>query len=159
MSKVQKVYDISTHEPLLAHTEHCMIDLAKTSFRQWAYIEQYPHHCTHCHGVGWIHYQYDPSPAGISLAPGCMTDSKPCTVCFEKNYCPRCSNQLAEIVEGEEWECSTCKWNSEQAMEADPDAFGFSLAECYCWEGDWGNGQVFVSDPPLHPEYVFPPEP
>jgi hypothetical protein len=37
--------------------------------------------CERCEGARWVEYSYDPSPPGVALAPGTMTDMEPCPKC------------------------------------------------------------------------------
>ncbi len=56
----------------------------------------HPDYCRTCGGSGIHEYNYDPSPAGVSLAPGSMTETEPCPICTEKGLCSLCSKLLSE---------------------------------------------------------------
>ncbi len=56
----------------------------------------HPHYCRTCGGSGVHEYNFDPSPAGVSLAPGSMTESEPCEECTCKGRCSLCGLLLSE---------------------------------------------------------------
>ena len=79
--------------------------------------------CSKCGGTGFVVYEDDPSPSGVSLSPGTMMFSDPCPECYEKDICPRCGRQLPEESaiddENEEYDvCYGCGWDSKSG-EAD----------------------------------------
>lgn len=80
--------------------------------RQLAAIKEFedgfPNACGNCGGTGAICYSYDPSPAGVSLAPGMMTDCDPCPVCIEKGFCPKCGKRT---LDQDGTVCSFCGWD------------------------------------------------
>lgn len=57
--------------------------------RREAWERQYPNYCRCCGGHGAFYSTYDPSPAGVSLGPGYMTDSDPCTDYHQLTLPPR----------------------------------------------------------------------
>lgn len=56
----------------------------------------YPDYCRTCGGSGVHEYNFDPSPVGVSLAPGSMTENEPCPDCTEKGKCSLCGKPLGE---------------------------------------------------------------
>lgn len=85
---------------------------------------EHPNYCRHCGGWGYHSYPYDPSPAGVSLAPGVMYDADPCSYCVEKGICPQCGDTTNE--DGDK--CEHCGWtyDNSQGLPEEPD--------CGCWE-------------------------
>ena len=55
-----------------------------------AYAAKWPGVCRKCNGYGYMESRYDPSPAGVSLAPGYMVEAEPCEACVCEGHCPRC---------------------------------------------------------------------
>ena len=76
------------------------------------YKSAWPNFCRKCNGWGGHAYDYDPSPAGVCLAPGTMTDFDPCPHCIEKGICPRCGgvNPDPEAFCDEDYACIHCGW-------------------------------------------------
>ena len=119
-------------------TEIPCTDECKARQAQWekeiaAYTAKWPHYCRTCNGAGGHWYEYDPSPAGVSLAPGTMTDYDPCPDCIEHGKCPRCAN---EVWTEEDWDdggpvtCPECGWK-----EDEPEIYAApERPECFCWE-------------------------
>ena len=56
--------------------------------------ERHPKYCRRCGGAGVKTESYDPSPAGVSLSPGSMTEDVACPECAEKNLCSLCGKKL-----------------------------------------------------------------
>jgi len=116
----------------MKHTQECnerqfkhLTDVAK-------FEAAHPKYCKHCNGWGMFFSTYDPSPAGVGLSPGTMTDSNPCPACVDNNLCPLCASELTGEW-GEEdnlMRCSNpeCNWN-ELVEDGLPEA-----PECLCWE-------------------------
>jgi hypothetical protein len=112
----------------LQHTAACvhrreryMADLA-----MWE--AKWPGYCRRCGGKGMIEYSFDPSPAGVSLAPGTMTDADPCPVCLEHGWCPRCGKALTTDYENSSTWCEACEWNGQNDFECAP-----VEPKCECW--------------------------
>jgi hypothetical protein len=91
---------------------------------------KYPNACTSCGGAGMVYSTYDPSPAGISLGSGSMTDADPCAKCVEQDVCPRCGEKGINWIEGtdaqsglsdDHFECPHCMWNELTATAVLPD--------------------------------------
>lgn len=76
------------------------------------YVETYPDFCLHCAGWGFIEYEDDPSPPGVSLRPGTMTFSDLCPECTDLGLCPRCKTELVWDTEKKDDVCPKCEWHS-----------------------------------------------
>jgi len=87
----------------------------------------YPHYCRPCGAVGGFYSTYDPSPAGVSLGSGYLTDFDPCSHCIEEGRCPRCAAQ--DSMDEENTRCEVCGWKCEDATCIAPQPY-----ECDCWE-------------------------
>jgi len=126
------------------HKDSCATLLAQDTYHRhlkaWdekvsTYKAKWPHHCQECDGWGGATSYYDPSPAGISLAPGYMVDFDPCQECLEKNICPRCGEHSEMMVESaagyyDEFKCSKCGWSEEaEGIPMEPPEPDF----CDCW--------------------------
>ena len=108
------------------HDESCLTNQIARELARVGYMLQWPNYCRECNGYGAHFFQYDPSPAGIGLSAGYMTDADPCG-CVESGHCPRCGEAGVDPECGDY--CTECKWTFETLGIADP-------AECECW--DWG---------------------
>jgi hypothetical protein len=69
------------------HTEEC----ARRRADQAAWDARWPNHCRACEGEGGITYTFDPSPSGVSLAGGFLTDTDVCSCLSDRQVCPRCA--------------------------------------------------------------------
>lgn len=112
------------------HTTECQaqIDSRAKAIATWK--AQRPDHCEECMGVGGTVTRYDPSPAGVGLSPGWMTDFEPCELCVMNSCCPRCGEHgLSDEDDGDKTTgagpCWNCGWNYNDACPAEP--------ECCCW--------------------------
>ncbi|MHA2066250.1 MAG: hypothetical protein ACXABY_17900 [Candidatus Thorarchaeota archaeon] len=111
-------------------------DLKEWKLDLATYIKQWPDYCKECNGWGGQTSTYDPSPAGISLSPGYMTDYDPCGECVEKDICPRCAEKSVKLIEhdekGDHYACLECKWveQEDEGCPLDPP----DSPECDCWE-------------------------
>ena len=112
-----------------AHTRYCIETAAKINATRDEYQEKWPHHCKSCGGWGGTEYSFDPSPAGISLASGTMTDFEPCENCICEGICPRCGS-FAENFEDETSTCSECGWKDGDDGIPRPH-------ECCCYDNSW----------------------
>jgi len=115
------------------HSEECLAASIRHELTRIGYALQWPDHCQACGGWGGSFYHYDPSPAGISLGSGYMTDCDPCQVCSENGRCPRCNAESLND-ENEYASCDQCGWNMEESVGMD------EPFECVCWdwnEPDW----------------------
>jgi hypothetical protein len=73
------------------------------------YKKKWPNYCRSCGGWSGGFSNYDPSPAGVSLGSGYMTDFDPCPDCYEKGICARCGKQMFNPEEGDDPEsCPHC---------------------------------------------------
>jgi len=124
-------YEAGKHKPhTIQHTPECKADQAKYEEAVALYVARWPNYCRKCDGRGGTYYQYDPSPAGISLSPGYMTDFDPCPDCMEHGKCPRCGNIVwtDDDFDGDPVTCHVCGWN-EESPDAAPEP-----PECECWD-------------------------
>ena len=103
-----------------------------------AYIAAWPSYCQSCSGWGGKTTSYDPSPAGISLSPGYMTDYDPCGECVEKDICPRCANTSVRLIEhdkkGDHYACLVCAWVEQEDEGAPLDPPDSPECDCWSWE-------------------------
>lgn len=91
---------------LFCHTETCKQWRVIQEREEAAFRHAHPMFCRACHGWGVWSGSFDPSPSGVSLSSGTMTDSGPCTVCVEEGICPWCMGPLNE----EGTACLQCGW-------------------------------------------------
>ena len=127
---------MSDHKPTCATVEHAAQDKAIHAtylHDQDVYRRTWPKHCAKCRGWG-LHYDtYDPSPAGVSLSAGTMTDVSLCE-CVEGGICPRCAREPLEVKEdaynGDWCFCVGCGWTETktEGISEEP-----QLSECDCW--------------------------
>lgn len=82
---------------------------------------------------------FDPSPSGVGLSLGYMTEFEECQDCLAQEICPRCGFNQVDI--GEHWEdvvCENCEWDQH---EAEMDMHGkYCMPEepdCNCFEMDY----------------------
>ena len=140
---LQTIYAIDIRqEPHPGHTDQCLFNAAAVSFAQHAFDKQFPNACTACNGTGYHSYDYDPSPAGVSLAPGYMTVCEPCSECFESDSCPLCGGALSDEIthptdkfRSSWWVCkdTACGWSSDDYMQGATYHARPEDAECDCW--------------------------
>lgn len=110
------------------HKNSCMGAQADWQVAAARYDAEWPHRCETCEGWGGQFYQYDPSPPGVSLSPGFMTDYDPCPDCVEAGFCPRCGHNMPEDWQmDEDDDCPICEWKYD--TEGRPEQ-----PDCYCWE-------------------------
>lgn len=90
------------------------------------YKERWPNYCRECNGLGGHLDTYDPSPSGVALSPGYMTDFATCNACIEEGMCPRCGEQISDR---DTEPCPNCGWNwGKNPNDALPEP-----PECFCW--------------------------
>jgi hypothetical protein len=94
------------------HSKECHEHTEQMLEAQDEYARKWPNYCRTCSGVGGFHSTYDPSPAGVSLAPGTMDDFDPCTQCVDEGICPRCGKKVWNVDEDEIGVCSNCGWDA-----------------------------------------------
>lgn len=111
----------------LEHSAACTVLTAKWILAASEFSLQWPHHCETCAGWGGQFYQYDPSPAGVALSPGWMTDFEECPDCMESGFCPRCGHNMPETWQTDEDDpCPLCGWKYD--TEGRPES-----PECCCY--------------------------
>ncbi len=112
------------------HTQQCLDNTEKYEQEKAEYEKRWPGYCRRCNGAGGHWYDYDPSPAGVSLAAGSLTDCDPCPECAEeKGVCPRCGTKMHKDWWQDDEPCPHCGWDW---LRGESDALG--PPECYCWE-------------------------
>lgn len=75
---------------------------------------KYPNACTNCGGAGVCYSTYDPSPAGVSLGSGTMTDCDICDTCVGNDKCPVCGKEgltFHETKTEDYCTCPHCGWD------------------------------------------------
>ncbi len=83
------------------------------------YQADYPNYCRRCDGWGGRWVSYDPSPRGISLAPGTMQDFDACPNCLDLGKCPRCMTDLCDEG-GDIAQCPNCSLDTEEEFDGYP---------------------------------------
>lgn len=115
------------------HSEQHKLSCLSRRVADALYVQAWPDHCQTCGGTGIACYSYDPSPAGVSLSAGSMTDCDPCSDCEEKGLCPRCKFPRVwdEVLESH-LACSACGfYNGPDEQHWTP---GRPMIDCYCHE-------------------------
>ena len=101
--------------------------------------KQYPNACSRCGALGFKSYSFDPSPAGVSLAPGSMTDWEWCEECMCEGRCSLCGAPVitAEMLEGERFVCPACGqlFDPEATLDGDNDYGLEPASDCECCSG------------------------
>lgn len=110
------------------HTEACKANTEKWQAAKEEFVKRHPDYCTMCNGFGGKWYSYDPSPAGVSLSAGSMSDFDPCVYCLDDMRCPHCGGDLGESEGSLGLFCMNleCGWN-EEVEDGIPDE-----PECIC---------------------------
>lgn len=109
------------------HQPECRILMRKDVIEWLRFTHQYPDYCTNCNGQGIFYTQYDPSPAGVSLGSGYMTDVDLCPRCVNNMLCPWCGSPLKEFNEDDAEICSEEKCWSAEVFTPTP------LDDAFCW--------------------------
>jgi len=116
----------------MEHLDYCKEHMEKAANLQDEWAKKWPNHCKECYGWGGMYSTYDPSPSGVSLGAGFMTDFDPCFECMKYEICPRCGENTLLIPydesEGDFDYCESCGWSAE-----DPDGMPPN-PECTCWD-------------------------
>lgn len=106
--------DIEAYEAEMA-SEREAYQKYKIALVEWR--ARWPNACQSCGGWGGHGYSYDPSPAGVSLAPGSMQDFDPCEEpgCVSEGFCARCGqptlSEIPGVFEEGQGPCKDCGWN------------------------------------------------
>lgn len=102
----------------MSHTKECLEKRAQNQKDIEDWKKKWPKYCKSCGGWGGNYYSYDPSPAGVGLSPGSMTDFITCEECLDKNICPRCHEDGVTIMppskDGLVVKCLNCGWDDYQ---------------------------------------------
>lgn len=120
---------------MINHTEYCQKQQAEYREAVEKYDQNWPNACKACGGAGYFVYAYDPSPSGVSLAPGYLYDADPCEACIEQGKCPRCGKAAwtDDDWNGEFATCPHCGWTDNPKADQ-PDRVRPVEPDCYCWE-------------------------
>lgn len=94
----------------MQHDERCLAQQASVQRAQNDYDAAWPAYCAECNGWGGYYSQYDPSPSGVSLSSGSITDFTPCESCLGNGICPRCGQMGWAGEEAGEKPCVSCRW-------------------------------------------------
>ena len=107
-------------------SDECKADFARYAEEIVAFGKRFPNHCTDCRGWGLHVSTYDPSPAGISLGHGYMSDVDICETC--RGTCPCCREPLPVDVDDspDHMKCVACGSTVGQDGLSDG-------PECLCW--------------------------
>lgn len=119
----------------MIHTEGCKEARKRYDREVKQYQTKWPNHCKKCNGWGGFYVRYDPSPAGISLGSGYMTDFDLCLECLEKDVCPRCGKGI-KVMEGEYFDtfrCENCGFEEGKTygLPEEPECFCYMELEDY----------------------------
>lgn len=123
----------------MKHTQACEETVKRYQREREAYEETWPNHCSACGGWGGKISFYDPSPAGVALAPGTMQDFDTCPSCIENGKCSRCGQQT--FTSDEVTSCTGCGFDLNKP-DGTPEA-----PECYCWEDEQLSKNNSIDDP------------
>jgi len=110
---------------IVNHTIECEENAVKANLDREIWEARWPNYCRTCEGAGASFESYDPSPAGVSLSPGTMTDVSICPDCAEKGICSRCGKQAWDPEKDDcSPPCPHCGWDGKDCLPAAP--------ECLC---------------------------
>ena len=110
----------------MCHSENCLNIRAAYQRECDKFESEFPNYCRQCRGNGGFWYSYDPSPSGVSLAAGSMSDFEPCEDCIGLGICPQCGSGLPD---DEHWICPGCDWDFDNPRPGLPDP---SIMACDC---------------------------
>lgn len=110
----------------MKHTIECIERNKRWDKKVAEYEKKYPNHCEFCDGWGGKWSYYDPSPSGVGLSSGYMTDFDPCPDCLEQGLCPMCKDVLMESNGVGDLFCERCQKSDFEGIPQSP--------ECWCWE-------------------------
>lgn len=115
----------------MEHSKECKDILSKFLKEDAEYVIQWPNHCKTCGGWGIFYTDYDPSPAGISLSAGYMTDFDPCNDCVENDTCPRCGRLLPDDFDYDDFDepCPHCEFTFDGKTDGRAEA-----PQCFCYQ-------------------------
>ncbi len=107
------------------HYRDCILAMKAYAKAKAEFEENHPGYCRSCGGWGGHWYRYDPSPAGVSLAPGYMEDFAECPDCVDQGKCPWCGSEYKDRMNGV-LVCG-CGWSSDKESKGLPEQ-----PECWC---------------------------
>lgn len=127
------------------HNYNCWLRRNEWEEQVAIYDNEWPDHCKACDGAGKFEDTYDPSPAGVSLGSGTITDVAICDECVQDfpMRCPRCGgtwvygdadnyDDIVDDIVSNEKPCSRCGWNWAKT----PGDWRPQEPECFCWYED-----------------------
>lgn len=123
------------------HSDSCAKNIAVYESLVEEYRKRWPHYCRFCGGLGGFGYSFDPSPAGVSLSPGCYWDFEPCEECMGR--CPRCYRENSDDGYGQTHTMFTVKNSRGEMVRPTCGYCGFVLEdtrglpqkpECFCYD-------------------------
>lgn len=136
------------------HTKHTLTCCKKQfeyKFKEIKFAHKHPNYCRRCRGKGIVSDNYDPSPAGLHMPSGYLTDDMLCPHCTDfgisdTSICPQCANRMVweKDKSGAETGLAHCKKCDYKLDANEYTAEGYELApdpeiaECYCWEIELG---------------------
>jgi hypothetical protein len=80
----------------MTHTPECQAFVVQYAEAVRRFEEQYPQYCRTCEGWGRFEYAFDPSPPGVALSPGYLTEVVLCNDCEGRGLCALCRTPLDE---------------------------------------------------------------
>lgn len=92
----------------MIHSDKCIKATQERKEVHDAWMEKWPNACTSCGGAAGDYYSYDPSPFGVSLSSGQMTDFDTCQKCIEEGICGRCGKK--QTFDDPDDSCYNCGW-------------------------------------------------
>jgi hypothetical protein len=118
---------------LVKHTSKCKAEVEDRWIEMDEWVERHPDYCRKCKGWGGFESQYDPSPIGVSLGIGSMTDFELCEDCVEQGICPHCGFKFApdvDIYDFDNMSCPKCGWTE----DSEGMVYSSDFYECSCIE-------------------------
>ena len=112
---------------MMEHTERCQQDRVRIEKERQEYAAKWPSYCRTCDGWGGEWFEFDPSPAGISLSPGTLADFEFCPDCLGLEKCARCGEVVSDWGDDE----MTCPLCGADFCDIN---IGISHHECFCRE-------------------------
>lgn len=109
---------------VVEHSKSCLDEQARHRTEVEAWLARWPGYCEECQGRGGRTIHYDPSPAGVALSPGWMSEFEPCDECVGAGRCGRCGAPMTEADKA----CAACGWSCGDGLPVGLDG------PCECWE-------------------------
>lgn len=119
----------------IEHSPECQKESNERLAARERWILEWPNYCKTCDGAGSSYSTYDPSPAGVSLGPGSMTDVSICPDCAEKGICSRCGHQAWNPDTDDcSTPCTNCGWDGEDRLPPQPECYCYMNSPNWSWE-------------------------